>query len=43
MSKTLGTMEMENGGVIHIEFFPEKAPGTVANFKELANKGFIMG
>ncbi len=43
MSKTLGTIEMENGGVIHIEFFPEEAPGTVANFKELANKGFYNG
>ncbi|MGM9928467.1 MAG: peptidylprolyl isomerase [Bacillus sp. (in: firmicutes)] len=43
MSKTLGTIEMENGGVIHIEFFPEEAPGTVANFKELADKGFYNG
>ncbi len=34
---------MENGGVIRIEFFPNEAPGTVANFKELADKGFYNG
>ncbi|MFS0781714.1 peptidylprolyl isomerase [Bacillus sp. 1P06AnD] len=43
MTKTLGTITMENGGVIHMEFFPNEAPGTVANFKELADKGFYNG
>lgn len=43
MSKTLGTITMENGGVIHFELFPNEAPITVANFKELADKGFYNG
>lgn len=43
MTKTLGRITMENGGVINIEFFPNEAPGTVANFKELADQGFYNG
>lgn len=43
MSKTLGRITMENGGVINIEFFPNEAPGTVANFKKLADEGYYNG
>lgn len=43
MSKTLGQITLENGGVINIEFFPNEAPGTVANFKKLADEGFYNG
>ncbi len=43
MTKTLGRITMENGGVINIEFFPNEAPGTVANFKKLADEGFYNG
>ncbi|OYD07084.1 peptidylprolyl isomerase [Paludifilum halophilum] len=38
-----GSIEMENGDQIHIEFFPEAAPGTVRNFKKLADEGFYNG
>lgn len=38
-----GTIELENGGVVHIDFFPEEAPNTVANFEKLANSGFYNG
>ncbi|AJS57989.1 peptidylprolyl isomerase [Paenibacillus sp. IHBB 10380] len=38
-----GTIELENGGVIEIEFLPEEAPNTVANFEKLANSGFYNG
>lgn len=38
-----GTIEMENGEKIEIEFFPEDAPNTVANFEKLANEGFYDG
>ena len=31
---------MENGGKMTLELYPEKAPKTVANFVELAKKGF---
>lgn len=37
------TIEMENGGVIVLELYPEIAPNTVANFIELANSGFYDG
>jgi peptidyl-prolyl cis-trans isomerase B (cyclophilin B) len=30
-------------GTIELKFFPDKAPGHVKNFKELANKGFYNG
>ena len=36
-------IEMENGGMIEIELFPEAAPKTVANFTELVNAGFYDG
>src|SRR5207253_10759532 len=34
---------LEKGGEIRIEFFPEDAPKTVANFVALAKKGFYNG
>ena len=36
-------IEMENGGKMTLELYPEKAPKTVANFVELAKKGFYNG
>ncbi|MFC5714131.1 peptidylprolyl isomerase [Thalassorhabdus alkalitolerans] len=38
-----GTISFENGETIHLEFFEEDAPGTVANFEKLANEGFYNG
>lgn len=37
------TIKMENGGVMVLELYPEKAPITVENFKALADKGFYNG
>ena len=37
------TIEMENGGVMKGELYPEIAPNSVANFVELANSGFYDG
>lgn len=34
---------LENGGVVEIQFLPEEAPNTVANFEKLANSGFYNG
>ena len=36
-------IEMENGKVMKGELYPEIAPKTVANFRELADKGFYDG
>lgn len=38
-----GSITFENGEKITLELFPEDAPGTVANFESLANKGFYDG
>lgn len=38
-----GSIELENGEKILIDFFPEAAPGTVKNFQKLANEGFYNG
>lgn len=38
-----GIIELENGGTVEIEFLPEEAPNTVANFEKLANEGFYNG
>jgi peptidyl-prolyl cis-trans isomerase B (cyclophilin B) len=38
-----GSIELENGEKILIDFFPEEAPNTVANFEKLANSGFYNG
>ena len=36
-------IEMENGGVIKLELYPEIAPKTVANFEKLVKEGFYDG
>ncbi|MGN1095977.1 MAG: peptidylprolyl isomerase [Eubacteriales bacterium] len=36
-------IEMENGGKMTLELYPEKAPKTVENFVSLAKKGFYNG
>lgn len=36
-------IEMENGGIIKLELYPEKAPITCANFVKLAKEGFYDG
>ena len=36
-------IEMENGGKLTLELYPEKAPLTVENFEKLANSGFYDG
>ncbi len=37
------TIEMENGGIIKLELYPEHAPITVANFEKLVKEGFYNG
>ena len=37
------TIEMENGGIIKAELYPEVAPNTVANFVNLIQAGFYDG
>ena len=36
-------IEMENGGVMELELYHEKAPLTVKNFEKLVNSGFYDG
>lgn len=43
MSNPTITITMADGGVITAELYPEYAPNTVANFVELAQKGFYDG
>ena len=40
---TKAIIEMENGGTMTLELYPETAPITVANFVKLANEGFYNG
>ena len=35
--------EMDNGGIIDVELYPDKAPETVANFEKLVKEGFYDG
>ena len=43
MSNPIVTIEMENGGVIKAELYPEVAPNTVNNFISLVKSGFYDG
>ena len=43
MSNPIVTIEMENGGVIKAELYPEIAPNTVNNFLSLVRKGYYDG
>lgn len=43
MKNPVVTFEMENGGVIKAELFPEVAPNTVKNFVDLIERGFYDG
>lgn len=43
MANPIVKIEMENGGVITAELYPEIAPNTVANFVNLVQSGFYDG
>ena len=43
MSNPIVTFEMENGGVMKAELYPDVAPNTVNNFISLVKKGFYDG
>ena len=43
MANPIVKIEMENGGVITAELYPEIAPNTVANFVNLVESGFYNG
>lgn len=43
MSNPIVTIEMEFGGIIKAELYPEIAPNTVNNFISLVKKGFYDG
>lgn len=42
MSK-YAVIDLEKGGQVKIELFPNEAPGTVENFETLINKGYYNG
>ncbi len=39
----VATIRLKNGDKVIVELYPDKAPGTVANFISLANAGFYDG
>lgn len=43
MSNPIVSFEMENGGVMKAELYPDVAPNTVNNFISLVKKGFYDG
>ena len=43
MSNPIVTIEMEDGGVMKAELYPDIAPNTVNNFISLVKKGFYNG
>ena len=43
MNNPIVTIEMEGGGVMKAELYPDKAPNTVHNFISLIQKGFYDG
>ena len=43
MKHPIVTIEMEGGGIIKAELYPEIAPNTVRNFVSLVQKGFYDG
>ena len=43
MSNPIVTFEMEDGGIMKAELYPELAPNTVNNFISLVSKGFYDG
>ena len=43
MANPVVTIEMENGGIIKAELYPDIAPNTVNNFISLINKGYYDG
>ena len=43
MSNPIVTIEMENGGIIKAELYPEVAPNSVNNFISLIRKGYYDG
>ena len=43
MANPIVTIEMEDGGVIRLELYPDIAPITVDNFVSLVRKGFYDG
>lgn len=43
MANPIVTINMEEGGVIKVELYPEVAPNTVNNFISLVKKGFYNG
>ena len=43
MSNPIVTIEMEEGGIIRAELYPDVAPNTVRNFISLIQKGFDNG